>query len=192
MEAKLGSWVEGLLGEAPRGAEGEDALAIAGKTVRGRQKHGDPGAHLFSALAHRVGLTLVQQAVDAKTNEIPVALDLLRHLVLEGRIVMMDALLTQRQIAQHIMAAQGDYVMVVKENQPQLLDDIVIVFALLSIAGEQRAAAAILGLGHGHSEQRWWQTSNVLVGYNGWPELAHVFRLERQVIIKKRGPSAQK
>ena len=31
----------------------------------------------------------------------------------------MDALLTQRPIAQQIVAAEGDYVMVVKANQPQ-------------------------------------------------------------------------
>jgi hypothetical protein len=121
LEAKLGAWAEGLLGETPRTEEVEDAVAIDGKTLRGSQTQGAPGAHLLSALAHRVGLTRAQQAVDDKTNEIPVALDLLHHLVLEGRIITMDALLTQRQIAQQIVAAKGDYVMVVKENQPQLL-----------------------------------------------------------------------
>jgi hypothetical protein len=75
--------------------------------------------------------------VDDKTHESPVALDLLRHLILEGRIVTMDALLTQRQIAQHIVAARGDYVMVVKENQPQLWDDIETVFALPSIVASR-------------------------------------------------------
>ena len=108
VEAKLGTWAEGLLGAEPGITALADAIAIDGKTLRGSKKQGAPGAHLLSALAHRVGLTLAQQAVDDKTNEIPVALDLLRHLVLEGRIVTMDALLTQRQIAQHIVAARGD------------------------------------------------------------------------------------
>ena len=44
------------------------------KTLRGSQKQGASGAHLLSALAHHVGVTLAQQAVDDKTNEIPVAL----------------------------------------------------------------------------------------------------------------------
>jgi predicted transposase YbfD/YdcC len=187
LEAKLGTWAEGLLGEAPRPEEGEDAIAIDGKTLRGSQKQGAPGVHLLSALAHRVGLTLAQQAVDDKTNEIPVALEVLRHLVLEGRIVTMDALLTQRQIAQHIVDAGGDYVMVVKENQPQLLEDIATVFALAPIAGERRTAAETLDLGHGRIEQRGLQTSNVLRGYSDWPGLAQVFQLERQVIIKNTG-----
>jgi predicted transposase YbfD/YdcC len=187
LEAKLGAWAEELLGEVPRPEEGEDAIAIDGKTLRGSQKQGASGAHLLSALAHHVGLTLAQQAVDDKTNEIPVALELLRHLVLEGRIVTMDALLTQRQIAQQIVDAGGDYVMVVKENQPQFLEEITTVFALAPIAGERRTAAATLDLGHGRIEQRGLQTSNVLMGYSDWPGLAQVFRLERQVIVKKTG-----
>jgi hypothetical protein len=64
-------------------------------------------------------LTLAQPAVDDKTKELPVAVELLRHLVREGRIVTMDALLTQRQSAQQIVDAGGDSVMVGKENHPQ-------------------------------------------------------------------------
>ena len=120
--------------------------------------------HLLSAFAHRVGVTLAQPAVDDKTHESAVALELLRHLVLEGRIVTMDALLTQRQIAQQIIDAGGDYVMVVKENQPQLLDDIQTVFALAPMGGARRTTAATVDLGHGRIEQRWLQTSNILAG----------------------------
>jgi hypothetical protein len=107
-EAKLGAWAAGLLDEGARPKEGEDAMALDGKTLRGSQKQGAPGVHLLSALAPRVGVTLAQQAVDDKTNEIPVAVEMLQHLVLEGRIVPMDALLTQRQIAQQIVDAGGD------------------------------------------------------------------------------------
>jgi predicted transposase YbfD/YdcC len=187
LEAKLGTWAEGLLtGWVP--PEGtEDAVAIDGKTLRGSQKQGAPGVHLLSALAPRLGLTLAQQAVADKTNEIPVALELLRHVVLEGRVVTMDALRTQRQIAQQILDAGGDYVMVVKDNQPQLLEDMQTVFTLPPIAGEQRATAETLALGHGRMEQRTLQTSTVLVGYSNWPGLAQVFQVERQIIIKKTG-----
>jgi predicted transposase YbfD/YdcC len=191
LEAKLGTWAEGLLGEAPCPEAGEEAIAIDGKSLRGSKKQGAPGAHLLSALAHRVGVTLAQQAVDDKTNEIPVVLDLLHHLVLEGRIVTMDALLTQRQIAQQIVDAGGNYVMVVKENQPQLLDDIETVFALPPMPGERRTVAETLDLGHGRIEQRGLRTSDVLRGYSDWPGLAQVFWLERQVIIKKTGEVRQ-
>ena len=54
-------------------------------------------------------------------------------------------------------------------------------------AGERRTAAATLARGHGRIEQRGLQTRNILLGYRTWPGLAQVFRLERQVIIKKTG-----
>jgi predicted transposase YbfD/YdcC len=99
----------------------------------------------------------------------------------------MEALLTQRQIAQQIVAAGGDYVMVVKANQPQLREDITTVFALPSIVGESRTVAETVDGGHGRIEQRRLHTSDVLVGYSDWPGLAQVFQLERQVIRKKTG-----
>ena len=187
LEAKLGGWAEGLLGETPA-AEGQlEAIALDGKTLRGSRKQGTPGAHLLSAFAHRIGLTLAQHAVADKTNEIPVALDVLRDVVLEGRIVTMDALLTQRHIAQAIVEAGGDYVMPVKDNQPQLLEDIQTVFAHAPTVGETRTVAATVDYGHGRIEQRRLQTSTVLAGYSVWPGLAQVFQVERQTIMKKTG-----
>jgi predicted transposase YbfD/YdcC len=191
LEAQLGAWAEELLCETPP-AEGEqEAMALDGKTLRGSRKQGAPGAHLLSALAHRVGLTLAQHAVDDKTNEIPVVMDVLRTMVLEGRVITMDALLTQRAIAQGLVEAGGDYVMPVKDNQPQLLQDIQTVFAHPSTVGETRTAAATVDYGHGRIEQRRLQTSTVLAGYRTWPGLAHVFQVERQAIMKKTGESRE-
>ena len=61
--AKLRAWAEGLLGEASPPEGGVDAIAIAGKTLRGSQKQGAPGVHLLSAFAHRLGVTLTTGAV---------------------------------------------------------------------------------------------------------------------------------
>ena len=57
-------------------------------------------------------MTLGQQAVDDKTHETFAIEDLLDVLVLSGRMVTMDALLTQRHIAQTILDWDGDYVMI--------------------------------------------------------------------------------
>jgi len=187
LEANLGAWAEGLLAATPASQDAAEGIAVDGKTLRGSQKQGAPGAHLLSALGHRLGLTLAQQAVADKTNEIPVALELLRQVVLEGRVVTMDALLTQRQIAQQIVEAGGDYVMVVKDNQPQLRADIETVFALPPIATETRTVAQTVDGGHGRIEQRRLETSDVLIGYSDWPGLGQVFQLERQVVSKKTG-----
>ena len=83
IEAKLGQWAESLLAAKPAPEGEEEAIALDGKALRGSRKQGAPGSHLLSALSHRLGLTLAQRAVDDKTNEIPVILEVLRELVLE-------------------------------------------------------------------------------------------------------------
>ncbi len=97
-EATVGTWADSVMAhtEAAPGAD-QEAMAVDGKTLRGSKKQGAPGTHLLSVLSHRLGLTLTQQAVDAKTNEITAIQTVLAQIVLQGRVLTMDALLTQRQ-----------------------------------------------------------------------------------------------
>jgi predicted transposase YbfD/YdcC len=184
-EAKLGAWAEHVVVTAPAAPEApEIAMAVDGKTLRGSKKQGAPGMHLLSVLAHRVGLTLTQQAVAAKTNEIKAVEAVFGQIVLTGRIVTMDALLTQRQVAQTIVEAGGDYVMIVKENQPQLKADIELVFTLPPV-GDHQESTRTVDVGHGRIETRNLTTSEALVGYSDWPGLAQVFEVGRHVITKK-------
>ncbi|HSX80931.1 MAG TPA: ISAs1 family transposase [Candidatus Saccharimonadia bacterium] len=186
LEARLGTWAESVVASTPAASAGEVAVALDGKTLRGSQKQGAPGVHLLSALSHHVGLTLTQQAVDAKTNEMTQVETVLRQLVLKDRVVTMDALLTQRHVAQAIVDEGGDYVMIVKENQPQLRADIELVFTLPP-AGDRQETARTVDIGHGRIEQRNITTSEALVGYSDWPGLAQVFELGRHVIMQKTG-----
>jgi predicted transposase YbfD/YdcC len=163
-----------------------EAVALDGKTLRGSQHQGAFNVHLLSALSHRLGLTLGQQAVADKTNEISHVVPLLRGLVLEGRIFTMDALLTQRTIAHAIVEGGGDYVMLVKGNQPRLEEDIALVFAEPPEADRQ-VRAETLDRGHGRIERRCLTVSASLVGYSTWPGLQQVFRLERETILRKTG-----
>jgi len=184
-EAKLGAWAERVVVTAPAAPEvPEIAMAVDGKTLRGSKKQGAPGMHLLSVLAHHVGLTLTQQAVAAKTNEIKAVETVFGQIVLTGRIVTMDALLTQRQVAQTIVEAGGDYVMIVKENQPQLKADIELVFTLPPV-GDRQESTRTVDVGHGRIETRNLTTSEALVGYSDWPGLAQVFEVGRHVITKK-------
>jgi predicted transposase YbfD/YdcC len=184
VEATLGAWAESVLTALPPAPGEPDALAIDGKTLRGSRKQGAPAAHLLSVLSHRLGLTLWQQAVADKTNEIPVLEDVLRQLVLEGRVITVDALLTQRAIAQHIVEGSGDYVMVVKGNQPQLYHDIHWLFQDVDTLAEPMAAAETVDVGHGRIAQRRLTSSTALVGDTDWPGLAQAFQLERHVTMK--------
>ena len=186
-EAKLGAWADSVMAHTPAASEPpEEAMAVDGKTLRGSKKQGAPGTHLLSVLSHRLGLTLGQQAVDAKTNEITAIETVLEQIVLQGRVLTMDALLTQRQVAQTIVDNAGDYVMIVKDNQPQLKEDIELVFTMPP-AGDRQEHVRTVDMGHGRIETRNLTTSEALVGYSDWPGLAQVFEVGRHVIIKKTG-----
>jgi predicted transposase YbfD/YdcC len=186
-EAKVGAWADSVVATLPAVPEApEVAIAVDGKTLRGSKKQGAPETHLLSVLAHDRGLTLTQQAVAAKTNEIKEVETVFGEIVLAGRIVTMDALLTQRQVAQTIVEAGGDYLMIVKDNQPQLKADIELVFTMPP-AGDRQESVRTVDVGHGRIETRNLTTSAALVGYSDWPGLAQVFEVGRHVITKKTG-----
>src|SRR5229473_2353934 len=186
-EATLGIWADSVVAHTPATPEApEVAMAVDGKTLRGSKKQGAPGTHLLSVLSHRLGLTLEQWAVDAKTNEIKAIETVLAHIVLQGRVLTMDALLTQRQVAQTIVDKGGDYVMIVKDNQPKLKEEIELVFTMPP-AGDRQESVRTVDVGHGRIETRQLTTSEALVGYSDWPGLAQVFEVGRHVITKKTG-----
>lgn len=105
-DKQIGKWAECVLKNTstPGTLQG---IAIDGKTLRGSKKQGAMDVHLLSAVSHGLGLTLGQQAVDDKTNEIIAIQKLLHFLILEGRVVTMDALLTQKEIAKTILEKGG-------------------------------------------------------------------------------------
>lgn len=186
LEAALGAWAEGVIASLPPGPTEDEGIALDGKMLRGSRRQGAPEVHLLSALSHRLGLTLGQQAVGDKTNEITAVVPLLRGLVLDGRVVTVDALLTQRAIAQAILDGGGDYLMVVKENQPQLLRDIRLVFTDPPVGDDQRSVQHT-DSGHGRIEWRHLTASQALAGYSDWPGQQQVFQLERRTVTMTTG-----
>jgi predicted transposase YbfD/YdcC len=114
-------------------------------------------------------------------------LELLALLVLEGRVFTLDAMLAQREVAQTIVAAGGDYLMTVKGNQPQLQADIKTVFAEPEPLLDGMSRAESRDIGHGRIEHRHLTASTALVGYSDWPALQQVFRLERTTTLKRTG-----
>jgi hypothetical protein len=107
LERALSRWAQAVLATLPPSPGQPEALAVDGKTLRGSQKQGALDVHLLSVLSHRLGLTLYQQAVSDKTNEIGALPEVLAALVLEGRVVTGDAMLCQRQIAKQIVDRGG-------------------------------------------------------------------------------------
>ena len=186
-ENKLGQWAEQVLASQPPTSEQVEGIAIDGKTLRGSQKQGAPGAHLLAAFSHRLGITLAQQAVADKSNELFRIEDVLETLVLSGRIVTTDALHTQRYVAQTILDGDGDYVMLVKGNQPDMLADIQLLFQERHVVAETLTATAPVDAGHGRIEVRRLTASSALVDYLAWPGLQQVFEIERTVTYQRTG-----
>ncbi len=130
-EQAVGMWLASTL-VAP-----DDAVAVDGKTVRGVPGHMEdseyvPGLHLVAAYAHQAGAVLAQVRAPGKGQELAAAHAVLAQAPLAGRVVTGDALLTQRAVCQQVLAAGGDYVLPVKENQPALHESLTQVFSPLA------------------------------------------------------------
>jgi predicted transposase YbfD/YdcC len=104
-------WTQSL-----RAAVAQEIVALDGKALR-RALAGDQSVkYVVSAWAEDNGLVLGQLKVADKSNEITALPELLRVLELAGCIVTVDAMGTQKKIAQEIIAADADYVLALKGN----------------------------------------------------------------------------
>ncbi len=100
-----------------------EQICLDGKTLRGSR--GKDGAiHLMSAYAAKARLVLASQAVDSKSNEITAIPAVLALLDLKGAVVTLDAMGCQKAIARQIVEAGADYVLALKDNHPQLCEDV--------------------------------------------------------------------
>lgn len=108
------------------GMPGIKHIAIDGKTARrsGSPARGLAALQIVSAWAVEQEATLGQVMVAEGSNEIPAIPALLSMLDLEGALVTIDAIGTQKEIAASIVAGGGDYILTVKDNQGNLRDDV--------------------------------------------------------------------
>jgi predicted transposase YbfD/YdcC len=97
------------------------AVAVDGKTLRGSGHHQRPQVHLLAAMDHATRGVLGQADVDHTTNEIARFRPLLDGVDLTATVVTADALHTQREHADWLVAHKhAAYLLIVKANQPSL------------------------------------------------------------------------
>jgi len=162
--------------------------AVDGKAVRGASAHGQD-TFLVSLVRHEAAYVLGQAAVASKTNEITAVPQLLAGRDLTGTVTTMDALLTQRHIAELILAQHGHYLMVIKQNQPTLYWAAQLVFnepPRPRRPGERRSGRTI-DKGHGRWERRTLITTTALNEYLRWPGVAQVLRRVCRRIHERTG-----
>src|SRR3569833_1037252 len=130
---------------------GKEQIAIDGKSIcNSACKHLGLGAlHLVSAWSGRNQLVLGQQKVDEKSNEITAIPALLSLLNIKGAVVSIDAMGTQKVIAEKIIESQGDYILALKQNHETLYDQVTNQFNFSEDSYSQH-----LDKGHGRSELR--------------------------------------
>lgn len=128
LEAALWHWVTEGLG-LTLSPDDLAAVTLDGKTLRRAVPDHDRAVHVLSLLDQATGSILRQHPVDPATNEAKAAIELLKSLVLKGKVVVADALFCQRDVCQQILDSGGDYLVVVKDNQPAVKRDVEVAFA---------------------------------------------------------------
>lgn len=170
-------------------------VSMDGKIARGTiDTEASDGLYLLAAYLPGEGVTLAQVAIESKQNEISAAPHLLTCINLRNKVVIGDALHTQRQISIQIGTANGNYLWVVKGNQPQLLQDLhdwfdtsIPLLPGMGCPPKDFRSATVTNKGHGRIEVRTLTTSSQLNDFLDWPFLQQVFKLERCVTIQKTG-----
>lgn len=173
-------------------------IIIDGKTVRGTIAKGKTqGVHLLAAYLPDEGVVLLQIEVEKKENEIVAAPKLLRQLDLKGRVVSGDAMFAQRDISVQVLAQGGDYIWLVKNNQPTLREDIERFFQPpRQTSGWHpplmfQETAQQTNKEHGRVETRRLTVIPDEENYIHWPGLRQVFQLERHVFHPQRGTTTK-
>ena len=163
-----------------------EVVAIDGKTIRGAKVNGVSPIHMVSAWACESNLVLGQVKVGEKTNEITAIPNLLEALVLEGATVTIDAMGCQTEIAQKIIDAQANYVLAVKGNQPELLENIEDEFRFNKIFD----TSVDVDYGHGRIETRTCTVINEFIHMESpekWANLKAVVRIKSVREFKATG-----
>ena len=169
LDQALGAW---LWTRAVQ-VSGRLVIAIDGKAVRGAKDKSGKAPHLVAALAHGIGAVLGQAAVTAKSNEIPAVRDLLKTFAdLAGVVITIDALHTQNDTAQAIIARGADYVMTVKGNMPTLYRQ------LKQLPWAAVPAVSSVGTDHGRRSRRTIKAvlAPAWIGFAGAAQVAQVRR----------------
>ena len=153
-------------------------VAIDGKTIRGAKSHGKKSPiHMVSAWACESNLVLGQIKTAEKSNEITAIPELLDILDIAEQTITIDAMGTQKEIAEKIINNGANYILAVKANQAQLLEHVQDEFKF----AKQLEISVNEDLGHGRIETR---TCSVIKDFkfienqNQWKNLTSIIQIE--------------
>ena len=159
-QACFANWLQSLRAKAAEATGVERPIyAVDGKTARRShdRSKGLGALHSVSVWASEFGLSLGQIACAEKSNEITAIPELLRLVDIKGAIITIDAMGTQKAIAEQIIAGKADYVLALKGNQETLHQAVI---DYIDVQGEndfvnaQARRHVTKAKGHGRDERR--------------------------------------
>jgi len=153
-------------------------ISFDGKTIRGAKYKGNKSPiHMVSAWASETNMVLGQVKTNEKSNEITAIPELIDLLDLAGDVITIDAMGTQKEIAKKIIENEADYILAVKKNQPQLMQNVEDEFRF----SKNREVVMDEDIGHGRIETR---ICSVITDFqfitkeDGWKNIKSIIRLE--------------
>lgn len=171
-----------------------EIVAIDGKTLRGSacNSSNQKAIHMVSAWANHNKIVLGQIKTEEKSNEITAIPKLLELLELKNTIVTIDAMGTQKKIAQAIVDKEADYVLALKENQKTFHDDVKLFFESINnndITDIKINTYLTHDKDHGRIEfRKYYLTDDIdwLENKDAWANLKSIGMVERTRIIEEK------
>lgn len=168
-------------------------IAIDGKTVRRSfdKVLKQNAIHVVSAFATELQLTLGQEKVGEKSNEIVAIPKLLELLDIKGTMITIDAAGCQKNIAKKIREKEAHYVLALKGNQGNLHKDVKLFMESEVEKGRNKHMTSCeeIDKGHGRFETRKCYVSDHidwLDGRDEWKDLRTIIMLEEKREIKDK------
>lgn len=167
-------------------------IAIDGKTSR-RSHDGDRSAiHIVNAWVDENDIILGQLKTYEKSNEITAIPELLDLLFIKGSIITIDAMGTQKKIADKIIEKEADYVLALKGNQRTFNKEVKEYFEDILDTNHDNIPVSkkmTIEKGHGRIEKReYFQTEDIdwFVEKHMWKNLSSIGMVRRTVMINDK------
>lgn len=172
-------------------------IAIDGKTMRGTKDGEKRGLHVVNAWFSENEMILGQMFTKEKSNEMKAIPELIDILDISGHIVTIDAGGTYKDIAGKIVSGDGDYVLALKGNQGNLLDDVSFFFE--SELGKKNSDFTIKAFrkcekGHGRIETRtYYMTDEIdwIEHKDEWPGLGSIGAVRSYIVNTSTGEASE-
>lgn len=159
-------------------------IAFDGKAMRGSRGEDCRGVHVLSAFLTDAQTVMGEITCDEKSNEITAIPELLETINVEKAIVTIDAMGTQTNIAEKIIARKADYCLALKRNQSNIHDDVQLYFETEKVSNTKTSREK----GHGRIEKReYFLETEIdwLYGRERWVGLRAIGAVKSTVTIKE-------